>query len=180
MKNIDWLGNIISIAILAFFDIANADNTTTTKQPSINLNVKSKEGLEILTKLIGEADVFVQNYRPGALERLGLGYEDVKKFNPGIIYAQVKGFGTGSPWEKSLAFDVFADLGDTSTCHCFNSGVSQGDLPRGLIMSCVKNQFLRGPEIDCDIAGGCFIIDEEVFNYVTFVSKAKDEIIKSK
>ena len=45
---------------------------------------------------------------PGTIERLGLGYDEVKKINPGIIYCQVKGFGTGSPYEKSLAFDMIA------------------------------------------------------------------------
>src|SRR5437660_9923476 len=45
---------------------------------------------------------------PGTIERLGLGYDEVKKLNPGIIYCQVKGFGTGSPYEKNLAFDMIA------------------------------------------------------------------------
>ncbi len=72
---------------------------------SINLNVKSKEGLEILTKLIAEADVFVQNYRPGALERLGLGYEDVKKFNPGIIYVSISGYGPDGPNSHRRVYD---------------------------------------------------------------------------
>ena len=54
------------------------------------------------------ADVMVENMAPGTIERLGLGYDDVKKLNPGIIYCQIKGFGTGSPYEKSLAFDMIA------------------------------------------------------------------------
>jgi formyl-CoA transferase len=45
---------------------------------------------------------------PGTIERLGLGYDRVKEINPGIIYCQIKGFGTGSPYEKSLAFDMIA------------------------------------------------------------------------
>ena len=45
---------------------------------------------------------------PGTIERLGLGYDVVKEINPGIIYCQVKGFGNGSPYEKSLAFDMIA------------------------------------------------------------------------
>jgi crotonobetainyl-CoA:carnitine CoA-transferase CaiB-like acyl-CoA transferase len=72
---------------------------------SIGLNVKSKEGLEILTNLIAEADVFVQNYRPGALERLGLGYEDVKKFNPGIIYVSISGYGPDGPNSHRRVYD---------------------------------------------------------------------------
>ncbi|MEY2969308.1 MAG: hypothetical protein RIQ64_1935 [Actinomycetota bacterium] len=72
---------------------------------SINLNVKSKEGLEILTKLIAQADVFVQNYRPGAMERLGLGYDDVKKFNPGIIYVSISGYGPDGPNSHRRVYD---------------------------------------------------------------------------
>ena len=50
----------------------------------------------------------VENFAPGAIERLGLGYDVVAKINPGIIYAQVKGFGEGSPYENNLAFDMIA------------------------------------------------------------------------
>ena len=53
---------------------------------AITLNVKQAEGLDVLKKLIAEADVFIQNFRPGAMDRLGLGYDDVKKFNPNLIY----------------------------------------------------------------------------------------------
>jgi formyl-CoA transferase len=52
--------------------------------------------------------VFVENFAPGAIERLGLGYDVISKINPGIIYAQVKGFGEGSPFENNLAFDMIA------------------------------------------------------------------------
>src|SRR5207302_3834959 len=48
------------------------------------------------------------NCSPGAVERLGLGYDVVSAINPGIIYAQVKGFGTGSPYENGLSFDPIA------------------------------------------------------------------------
>jgi formyl-CoA transferase len=54
------------------------------------------------------ADIMVENFAPGAIERLGLGYEAVCAVNPGIIYAQVKGFGTGGPYEGNLAFDMIA------------------------------------------------------------------------
>ena len=50
----------------------------------------------------------VENFAPGAIERLGLGYDVIRAINPAIIYCQVKGFGTGSPFEKNLAFDMIA------------------------------------------------------------------------
>jgi crotonobetainyl-CoA:carnitine CoA-transferase CaiB-like acyl-CoA transferase len=75
---------------------------------SVTLNLKAPRGLEIVRKLLKKADVTVENMAPGTIERLGLGYDEVKKINPGIIYCQVKGFGTGSPYEKNLAFDMIA------------------------------------------------------------------------
>ncbi|MBS0243848.1 MAG: CoA transferase, partial [Proteobacteria bacterium] len=57
---------------------------------------------------VTKADVLVENFAPGAVERLGLGWDVVSKLNPGLIYAQVKGFGEGSPFEKNLAFDMIA------------------------------------------------------------------------
>ncbi|RPI42029.1 MAG: formyl-CoA transferase [Betaproteobacteria bacterium] len=75
---------------------------------SLTVNLKSPQGLEIVKDLARKADVFVENFAPGAIERLGLGYEVLSKLNPGIIYGQVKGFGEGSPYEKNLAFDMIA------------------------------------------------------------------------
>jgi formyl-CoA transferase len=75
---------------------------------SLTLNLKSPRGLEIVRSLLKKADVTVENMAPGTIERLGLGYDAVKEINPGIVYCQVKGFGTGSPYENSLAFDMIA------------------------------------------------------------------------
>src|SRR5262245_10293858 len=75
---------------------------------SLTVNLKSPRGLEIVSSLLERADVTVENMAPGTIERLGLGYDAVKELNPGIVYCQVKGFGTGSPYENSLAFDMIA------------------------------------------------------------------------
>jgi formyl-CoA transferase len=75
---------------------------------SLAIDLKSPKGLALVKDLARRADVFVENFAPGAMERLGLGYEAVKALNPAIIYAQVKGFGTGSPFERGLAFDMIA------------------------------------------------------------------------
>jgi formyl-CoA transferase len=58
--------------------------------------------------LLRHADVCIENFAPGAIERLGLGYDVVQALNPSIIYAQIKGFGEGSPYEANLAFDMIA------------------------------------------------------------------------
>lgn len=75
---------------------------------SLTVNLKSARGLQIVKDLAKKADVFVENFAPGAIERLGLGYDVLSQINPGIVYGQVKGFGEGSPYEKNLAFDMIA------------------------------------------------------------------------
>src|SRR5919206_3075349 len=75
---------------------------------SVTLNLKEDRGREILRELIRQGDVFVENFAPGAIERLGFGYEDVKQINPRIIYAQVKGFAQDGPYERFLSFDMIA------------------------------------------------------------------------
>jgi crotonobetainyl-CoA:carnitine CoA-transferase CaiB-like acyl-CoA transferase len=75
---------------------------------SITVNLKSARGLALVKEMVKKADVFTENFAPGAVERLGLGYDVVSGINPAIIYAQVKGFGDGSPHEKGLAFDPIA------------------------------------------------------------------------
>ena len=75
---------------------------------SITVNLKSERGLALVKEMVLKADVFTENFAPGAVERLGLGYDVVSALNPRIIYAQVKGFGAGSPYEKGLCFDPIA------------------------------------------------------------------------
>ena len=62
---------------------------------SIELNTKSEEGREVLTKLVESCDVLVENFAPGALDRMGFGWENIQKINPRMIMASVKGFGPG-------------------------------------------------------------------------------------
>jgi crotonobetainyl-CoA:carnitine CoA-transferase CaiB-like acyl-CoA transferase len=109
---------------------------------SITLNLKSPRGLEIVRQLLAKADVMVENMAPGTIERLGLSYDEVRKINPGIIYCQIKGFGTGSPYEKSLAFDMIAQAagGMTSTTGYgdrppVKPGTSFGDTGTGMLMA---------------------------------------------
>src|SRR5260370_28698429 len=75
---------------------------------SITVNLKSERGLELVKNMAKRADVMVENFAPGAIERLGLGYDAVHAVNPSIVYAQGKGFGTGGPSENNLAFPMIA------------------------------------------------------------------------
>src|SRR5690348_16036418 len=75
---------------------------------SVTVNLKSERGLALVKDMAKKADVMIENMAPGTIERLGLGYDAIRALNPGIIYAQVKGFGEGSPYERNLAFDMIA------------------------------------------------------------------------
>jgi formyl-CoA transferase len=72
---------------------------------SVELNLRTDAGKEILFKLVQTADVFVENFGPGTIERLGFGYDELIARNPRLVYAQVKGYGRGSPYEHYLSFD---------------------------------------------------------------------------
>jgi CoA:oxalate CoA-transferase len=67
-----------------------------------------KRGKSIFLKMIKEVDVIVENFRPGVMEKLGLGYEELKKINPGLIYASVSGFGQTGPYKNRAGYDPIA------------------------------------------------------------------------
>ena len=72
----------------------------------LSINLKSPEGKELFLKVIEKADVMIENFRPGALEKLGLGYEAVSARNPGIIYTSISGFGQDGPYRERAAMDL--------------------------------------------------------------------------
>jgi crotonobetainyl-CoA:carnitine CoA-transferase CaiB-like acyl-CoA transferase len=76
---------------------------------SICLDLKSEKGIEVAKKLCDSADIMVENYRPGALDRLGLSYEALSEGNPRLIYASEKGFLPG-PYEERTALDEVAQM----------------------------------------------------------------------
>ena len=72
---------------------------------SLTINLKDIEGIKIIKKLIKDADVIVQNFRPGTMKRMGLSYEEVKKINSKIIYTSISGFGDKGPYSKQRVYD---------------------------------------------------------------------------
>jgi formyl-CoA transferase len=74
----------------------------------VTLNLKSSRGRELFQDLVKQADVVVENLGPGAMDRLGLGYDALKRLNPRIIAASVKGFGSGGPYENYKSFEWIA------------------------------------------------------------------------
>ncbi len=79
--------------------------TQGSNKRAITLNLKTEQGREILRKLVATADVLVENYRPGAFEGLGLGYEDLRQINPKLIYASFSAFGQTGPKRARTAYD---------------------------------------------------------------------------
>ena len=74
----------------------------------ITLNLKSPEGKEILKKMVKDADILIENYRPGVMEKLGLGYDVLKKINPRLIYGAVSGFGSYGPYSHRPGYDIIS------------------------------------------------------------------------
>ncbi|KPK67450.1 MAG: CoA-transferase [Acidithiobacillales bacterium SM23_46] len=72
------------------------------------INLKSEAGRSLLRRMLATADVLIENFRPGTMERLGLGYESLRETNPGLIYCQLTGFGTTGPYADRAGFDLIA------------------------------------------------------------------------
>ncbi|MFF2328519.1 MULTISPECIES: formyl-CoA transferase [unclassified Streptomyces] len=89
---------------------------------SITLNTKSERGKEILTELIRRSDVMVENFGPGAVDRMGFGWERIQEINPRIVYASIKGFGEG-PYTGFKAYEVVAQaMGGSMSTTGFEDG----------------------------------------------------------
>jgi formyl-CoA transferase len=85
-----------------FFLVLNAN------KQSLTLNLKTEAGKELFRKVIDQADVLVENFGPGALDRLGLGWDALHARNPRLIYATIKGFGTYGPYSGFKSFEPIA------------------------------------------------------------------------
>lgn len=72
----------------------------------MTLNLKSEEGKQIFRDLVKKSDIVIENFRPGVMDKLGLGYADLKKINPAIIYGAVSGFGQYGPYSKRPGYDI--------------------------------------------------------------------------
>lgn len=74
----------------------------------MSLNLKSKTGRKILYDLVKEADVFVENFRPGVTKKLGIDYDTLKELNPALIYCSISGYGQTGPYRNKGGFDIMA------------------------------------------------------------------------
>ena len=107
----DWGADVIKLeprlvgepgrsAGLAYYQAHNRNKR------SVTIDLKKEKGKEIVYRLVKDADIFAQNFRPGVAERLGFGYEALSAINPGIIYLTGSGFGLKGPWKDRPGFDA--------------------------------------------------------------------------
>ena len=97
---------------------------------SIALDLKTPEGLDSARRLVKHADIVIQNFRPGVIERLGLGYDDIRETRPDIIYGSISGYGTAGDWAGLPGQDLLAQA--RSGVMWLSGNKDQGPVPVGL------------------------------------------------
>ncbi|TCR91739.1 CaiB/BaiF CoA-transferase family protein [Rhizobium sp. BK376] len=100
---------------------------------SFAVDLKNEDDMRALRQLISKADVLIQNFRPGVIERLGLHYEAVKEINPRLVYASISGYGDEGPWVKRPGQDLLAQ--SRSGVMWLNGDDEQGPVPFGLAVA---------------------------------------------
>ncbi|TPN89829.1 CoA transferase [Mesorhizobium sp. CU2] len=100
---------------------------------SLAIDLKNEADLAALRGLIAKADVLIQNFRPGVIERLGLDYEHVRTLNPRLVYASISGYGEEGPWVKRPGQDLLAQA--RSGVMWLNGDEEQGPVPFGLAIA---------------------------------------------
>ena len=135
---------------------------------SVTLNLKSAEAREILYRLVARADIFGQNFRPGAAEKNGYGYEDLKKINPKLVYVSMSGYGPNGPHAALPGTDSMAQaLGGIAEAYSspgqpLRTGVvSVADETAAILafggmlaaLHCARTQGI-GQKVDCSLLGG--------------------------
>jgi formyl-CoA transferase len=111
-----WLGaDVIKLETPGKGDVARAQNNDelfflsfNANKRSLTLNLKSDEGKDLFRKLLAKSDVFLENFAPGAVARMGFDFETLQKINPRLIYATIKGFGTHGPYSDFKSYEPVA------------------------------------------------------------------------
>src|SRR3546814_19873130 len=110
MRIRDWSSDVCSSDLDERREISGYYQSVNRNKKSIALDLKTPDGRDVLMKLIDRADVVVENYRAGVMERLGMSYETLSARNPKLIYAAIRGFGDPrsgeSPYCNWPAFDI--------------------------------------------------------------------------
>ena len=111
--------------------------TNNRNKYGVTLNLKAPEGKEIFKELVKKSDLVIENYRPGTMEKLGLGYDILKEVNPRIIYGSISGFGPRGRYEQRPGYDIIAQAmsGLMSTTGWPDSGPTRTGTPLGDVLS---------------------------------------------
>ena len=121
-----------SLDVTRFFGVEDINNapgfqSVNPQKLSVQINMKTDEGIELLLDLIRESDVVVENLRPGAIERLGLGYQKLKSVNPAIICVSMGMYGSEGPLSYQTGYaPCFAALGGLSALVGYEGGAPAG------------------------------------------------------
>lgn len=130
----------------------------------LTLNLKTPEGKEVFKEMVKKADVVLENYRPGTMEKLGLGYETLKEINPGIVYGCVSGFGHFGPYSQRAGYDIIGQaMGGLMSTSGWpggkptRTGTAMGDVLGGLgvtigVLAAVINKIKTGEGQKVDVA----------------------------
>lgn len=150
----------------------------------VTLNLKHPHGKKLFLELVAKADVVMENYRPGTMEKLGLGYDVLKKTNPGIVYASISGFGHYGPYKDRPGYDIIAQAmgGLMSTSgwpggEPTRTGTAMGDVLAGLsaaigILAALHNRTLTGQGQAVDVAlVDSVVASLEIINMIYLVEK---------
>jgi itaconate CoA-transferase len=111
---------------------------TNRSKQSLALDLKEPDAIAALRRIIAQADIFVQNLAPGAVERLGIGQENLRSGNPRLVTCSISGYGAGGPYENNKAYDLLiqAEAGFLSITgterHMAKAGISIADIAAGV------------------------------------------------
>ena len=131
----------------------------------IALDLKSDAGKQVLLRLVKDADVLIENYRRDTMQKLGLGYDELRKINPGLIYCEISGFGRTGPYEDRGGFDLIAqgmaglmDITGEPDCGPAKVGAPVSDTTAGILgaMGCIaayahKQKTGEGQRVDTSL-----------------------------
>ncbi|MFX1450100.1 MAG: CaiB/BaiF CoA transferase family protein [Promethearchaeota archaeon] len=102
------IGELLRLYTMMTKDATHMLNLINRNKKAITVNLRTPKGIELMKELIKYVDVVVENFPPGMMDKLGLGYETVRSINPRLIYASISGFGKTGPLKDELAFDMIA------------------------------------------------------------------------
>lgn len=152
----------------------------------LGLNLKSNEAREIFKKLAAKADVLIENFRPGTMERLGLGYETVHARNPRLVYCSISGYGQGGPSRDEAAMDLIVQASSglisitgTEAGEQVRSGYSVADVTAGMfatvgILIALRSRDQTGQGQFVDVAMFDALISAMSSNFMSYLGSGQE------